>query len=71
MARRPANRWRADWDVLRQARASAGTALVEGRVVEKELRCSGCGQRFAIYAAPPFAYWCRECKTQVKSAPLG
>jgi len=43
--------------------------VVEGRVVEQGLRCSGCGQRLANYAARPYEFYCRKCKVALKSAP--
>ena len=54
---------------LRYARASAGTALVAGRVVEQGVRCTGCGRRLAQYATPPYSIRCYRCKADVKSAP--
>lgn len=57
------------WDLIRYARASAGTAVVDGRVVEKGVRCSGCGQRLANYAARPYEFYCRRCRVSLKSAP--
>ena len=60
----------AGWEAIRYARASAGTAVVEGRLVEKGLRCSGCGQRLANYAPRPYEFFCRKCKVLLKSTPL-
>lgn len=58
------------WDAIRYARASGATAVVDGRVVDKGPRCSGCGQRLANYAARPYELYCRRCKRAVKSAPV-
>jgi len=58
-----------DLALIRYARASAGTGVVDGRVVEKAVRCSGCGQRLANYAARPYEFYCRKCKVALKSGP--
>jgi hypothetical protein len=52
--------------LIRYARASAGTGVVDGRVVEKGLRCTGCGKRLAEYAAAPYCFKCPRCKVEVK-----
>ena len=56
-----------DLRLVRYARASAGTGVVNGRVVEKGLRCSGCGRRLAEYAAAPYHFKCSRCKAELKS----
>lgn len=60
-----------DLALVRYARASAGTAMLDGRVVEKGLKCSACGRRLAEYAARPYGFKCPRCKRDVKSAPGG
>jgi hypothetical protein len=57
------------WDVVRLARASAGTGTVDGKQVDVGLRCTGCGRRLAEYAAAPYAFKCPRCKSDVRSAP--
>ena len=58
------------WAPVRLARAISGTGTVDGRLVELEVRCAGCGKRLAEYAAPPYGFRCPRCKLEVKSLPL-
>lgn len=60
----------ADAAVPRWARASAGSGVVEGKAVQMGLRCSGCGERLADYAAPPYRFYCRKCKVSVGHRPI-
>jgi len=51
---------------------AAGTAVVEGQVVDRRPCCRSCGRTLPLpYAARPWSAWCRHCKTETKSAPRG
>lgn len=56
--------------MLRAARASAGTAVVEGKTVDRTPKCRRCGRTLPCpYAARPWSLWCRHCKLETKSTP--
>ena len=59
-----------DLRLVRAARASAGTGVVDGQAVDRRPRCRDCGRPLPLpYAARPWSAWCRHCKTETKSAP--
>lgn len=55
--------------MMRWAAAVAGSAVVQGKRVDTDVRCAACGRRLAEYAAAPYAFRCARCKAEVRSAP--
>jgi len=55
-----------DLALVRAARGSAGTGVVDGRVVDRPPRCSVCGKRLGDYFGRPWSIKCRNCGHQAK-----